>query len=280
MRGLENIGPLRASGARLPGARGPAYPPRVARFPLVFIAGVGHSGSNLLSRLLARHPQAACVGETAWVDYAVAQGTPCTCGLPYADCPYWGPLLPRLKGRGDYAYKRFRPELFQELRRAAGADVVIDNSKTRGWQLARRWPGVGFILLVRDARGVLSSGLRKGGDLGHVLRRHRKWTRRFARLARRRAAETLVLRYEDLVRAPGPELARIVGFLGLAPEPDLLRPSARPYHFMYSKKTAELDRGEELRLDERWRSELSPGDAARIAAAMGRVRFYRELYPD
>ena len=251
----------------------------MARFPLVFIAGVGHSGSNLLSRLLDKHPLAACVGETAWVDYAVAQGVACTCGRSYADCPYWGPLMPLLKGRGDYSYKRFTPELFGKLRRAARAEVLVDNSKTRAFNLARRWPEVGFLLLVRDSRGVLSSGLRKGGDLGHLLRRHKKWMRRFARLARRRAADTLVLRYEDLVRDPARELGRATGFLGLPYEPALLRPSPEPYHFMYSKKTSALDRGDELRLDERWRSELAPRDAARIASAMKGLRFYRELYP-
>lgn len=253
--------------------------PRLARFPLVFIVGVGHSGSNLLSRLLARHPRVACVGETAWADYAAAKAVPCTCGRAYADCPYWGPLLPLLEGRRGYDHRRLTPQVFDELRRAAGADVLVDNSKTRVWRLARRWPGVGFLLLLRDSRGVLASGLRKdGADLSHLLRRHRKWIRRFARLARRRPADTLVLRYEDLATRPEAELRRVTDFLGIDFDPALLRPSSRPYHFMYCKKTA-ADRGDELRLDERWRDELPPADAARIAGAMHRVRLYRELYP-
>ena len=252
--------------------------PGVARFPVVFIAGVGHSGSNLLSRLLARHPRLFCAGEVAWADYAVAKAIPCTCGAPYAACPYWGPLLPRLAARG-YDHRRYDQELFLALRAASGADVLIDNSKTRAWRMARRWRGVGFILLVRDARGVLAAALRKGGDLDRLLRRHRKWTRRFARLAQRRPRDTLILRYEDLVQRTAPELERVAAFLGVEPDPALLFSSARPYHFMYSQKTADLDRGHAVRLDERWRAELRPDDAARIAASLRSVRLYRELYP-
>ncbi|MEM7308484.1 MAG: sulfotransferase [Planctomycetota bacterium] len=251
------------------------------RFPVVFIVGVGHSGSNLLSRLLSRHARIACVGETAWAGYAVAKGTPCTCGEAYADCDYWGSLLPRLEGDREYDYRRFTPELFEHLRRASGRDVLVDNSKTRVWRMARRWKGVGFLFLVRDSRGVLASGLRKGGrPLEYLLKRHRKWVHRWARFAERRADETLVLRYEDLAREPTETLERVTDFLGVERDGALLSPSDAPYHFMYSHKTGSLDRGEAIRLDERWRDELPREAQARIQRSMRRVRLYRELYPD
>jgi hypothetical protein len=252
----------------------------MTRFPLVFIVGVGHSGSNLLSRMLERHPAITCVGETAFVDYALQQEVPCTCGAALADCPYWGPLLPLLAGRrGDYDHRRFRPELFAKLRERAGAEVLVDNSKTRAWRIARRWPNVGFLLLVRDSRGVMAAALRSGGELDHVLPRHRKWIRRVGKLPKKRPENTLVLRYEDLALEPERELRRVTAFLGLAFDAALLAENRKPYHFLYSKKTGALDKGSRVELDERWRSELAPADVERIERTMRRVRFYRGLYP-
>jgi hypothetical protein len=147
--------------------------------------------------------------------------------------------------------------------------------------MGRRWPGVGFLLLVRDARGVLAAGMRKTEDLGHILRRHRKWFRRWARFARRRADATLVLRYEDLATAPARELARVTAFLGVDYDEAMLRPPSAQHHFMYSgAKTGTLQRGEAIRLDQRWREQLAPAQAERIHRAMRRVKLYRELYPE
>ena len=250
----------------------------MARFRHVFLIGVGHSGSNLLSRLLARHPAVACVGETAWAGRAMEAATPCTCGASYGDCPFWGPQLEALEGGHGYDYRRYTPELFEALRRASGRRVLVDNSKTRVWRMARHWPEAGFLFLVRDSRGVLASGLRKGGELGHILRRHRKWIRRWGRFARRRADRTLVLRYEDLCSDLEAELRRVVEFLGLDFDPALLGATLGEHHFMYSAKTGALDRGTEVRRDDRWRDELSSEAAERIRRSMERVPFYRELY--
>ncbi len=268
--------PGRAAGARLDRGEASGAP----RFTCAFIVGVGHSGSNVLSHLLSRHPRIACVGETAWAAEAVAGGIPCTCGEALERCTYWGPLLPLLAKEHGGQYRRYTHALFEELRRASGRDVLVDNSKTRVWRMARRWPGVGFLFLMRDARGVLAAGLRKGGDLDHVLGRHRKWIRRWARFAERRADATLLLRYEDLAAEPARELARVTAFLGVAYDGALLQPSSVPHHFMYSGKTAALDRGQAIRLDERWREQLSGEQDERIRRSMRRLKLYRELYPE
>ena len=70
-------------------------------------------------------------------------------------------------------------------------------------------------------------------------------------------------------------------FLGVAYDDAMLQPPHAPYHFMYSgAKMSPLDRGEAIRLDERWRSVLTPKQDEQIRRAMRRVKLYRELYPD
>ena len=65
----------------------------------VYIAGRGHSGSTLLTLLLARHPEIAAVGELSLLTLQIArdQNTrwvgKCSCGERPVDCSMWGQVL-------------------------------------------------------------------------------------------------------------------------------------------------------------------------------------------
>lgn len=69
----------------------------------IYIAGRGHSGSTLLTLLLARHPRVVAVGELANLPLQVSRDETtkwvgrCSCGERPLDCPMWGDVLRRIE---------------------------------------------------------------------------------------------------------------------------------------------------------------------------------------
>ncbi len=68
-----------------PEARSPEYPVRV-----VYLGGLGRSGSTLLERLLGEIPGIAACGEIVHLwQRGVAENERCGCGLEFAACDFW-----------------------------------------------------------------------------------------------------------------------------------------------------------------------------------------------
>lgn len=64
----------------------PTTPVRV-----LYIGGVGRSGSTLLDRMLGQLPRCCSLGETSVYIWrrSVKLNWKCSCGLPFWDCPFW-----------------------------------------------------------------------------------------------------------------------------------------------------------------------------------------------
>jgi hypothetical protein len=57
---------------------------------VLYIAGVGRSGSTLLERVLGAMPGAVNGGElNAIFSRVAAQNQRCGCGEPFSECPFW-----------------------------------------------------------------------------------------------------------------------------------------------------------------------------------------------
>lgn len=247
------------------------------RFKAVFVLGLAHCGSTLLGRMLGMHPAVLSVGELMRLGPAVERDALCTCGAVMSQCPFWTPRLPALRERTKLDYRRFGVDLYAELAHGAGRELAFDVSKTLVWKRTRWWRdrGEGYVLLVRDTRGLMSSALRTERDLGHLLKKHVKWMRRLSSYARRRGDRALVMHYEDLCREPERELRRLCDFMRLPFTPELLRPADGVHHLVHSSTSGYLKGSNDIRLDERWRKELSPADLVRIEDAMEDLEAFR-----
>jgi len=227
----------------------------VPRFSVVFVIGVAHCGSTLLGRLLHMHEKVLCTGELLRIDVALENGILCGCGAKLPECGFWKPLLPELEKETRLDPMRFEADTFRRLAEVHGKEVLLDLSKSRVWRLAKRWkdPGVGFVFLVRDSRGVMAATARLGKDLGHPIRRHKKWMKRLLKFANKREREgrCLTVQYEDLCRAPQAELERVCAFLGLDFQPAMLQPTGKIHHFVNSSVSGYLKASNEIRRDER-----------------------------
>ncbi len=168
-----------------------------ARIKVVFIGGLGRSGTTLLERLLGQLPGALPLGEVAHLwERDVRDDESCACGCAFSACEFWQRVgraafggweqldvdrvlqlqatvdrtrhIPALAARTlKPAQRELVDEYVDHYRRvyaAAAADarasVVIDSSKHASLAYALRWnPAIDLKVLhvVRDARGVAYS---------------------------------------------------------------------------------------------------------------------------
>lgn len=137
-----------------------------AATPVLYLAGLGRSGSTLLERTFARLDGAVAVGEVVHLwQRGVVRGERCGCGAGFHDCAFWAEVgvqafggwdrvdaeemvslstrvdrtryVPYLVGStGPSAFRRDVEQLVSHLgplyaaiARVAGAEVVVDSSK-------------------------------------------------------------------------------------------------------------------------------------------------------
>jgi sulfotransferase family protein len=164
---------------------------------VLYVGGIGRSGSTMLDRMLGQLPGFASVGELVFLwERGLGANERCGCGARFRDCPFWSAVGERAFGgwhRVDLARvlerksrvdrNRFVPALmagglspgFDVRRRAhaellvrlyraiadeSGAAVVVDSSKhVSTAALLRTAPGVDLriVRLIRDPRGVAFS---------------------------------------------------------------------------------------------------------------------------
>jgi hypothetical protein len=168
--------------------------------------------------------------------------------------------------------------LFRAIRDVAGARTVIDSSKAPSTAfLLRQIPEVRLSLvhLVRDSRGVAHSWTKKiarpdapGKDM--YMHRYQppriaaRWMTRNAmmELLGRLGVPEVRVRYENLVRAPRDELARVLEGLGESFSPADLSFIDDGHVTLGTNHTVmgnpmRMDRGPiELRLDDQWRTSM------------------------
>lgn len=183
----------RPSGGVTTGAENdPTRPVRV-----LYIAGIGRSGSTLVARALGGADGLTAVGEAMhFFGRGLTNNELCGCGRAVRECPLWGrvadgltesgvPLpasdIERLRHRATEgrhlpallspirtpsfdrklkAYRSHLSRLYRELHRVAGGRVIVDSSKNAGYaRVIRDVPDVDLHLihLVRDSRGVAYS---------------------------------------------------------------------------------------------------------------------------
>ncbi|MET8984418.1 sulfotransferase [Nonomuraea wenchangensis] len=219
---------------------------------VIYLGGLGRSGTTLLERLLGELPGVIALGEVVHLwERGVLAGQPCGCGAPFPACPFWrqvgerafGGWSARLAERvltlrrrvdrtrrvpriahpdlGDYV------QVYRSLYAATGARVVVDSSKHASLAccLASGGVDVRIVQVVRDPRAVAHSWGRtverpedglpmtRWGPVRTALH----WTAQNAalELLARRGVPVTTVRYEDLLAAPGPALGALRHELGL-----------------------------------------------------------------
>jgi len=164
---------------------------------LLFVGGLGRSGSTLLDRMLGEMSEVCAIGEVVHLwERGVGNGERCGCGLPFPQCDFWTRVgkeafdgwknidpervarlrhavdrtrhiprlaLPRLSSavRDELTeYAGLYARVYSAVRTVSGCDVVVDSSKHASLAFVLRWsPDIDLrvLQLVRDSPGVAYS---------------------------------------------------------------------------------------------------------------------------
>jgi hypothetical protein len=221
---------------------------------LVFLAGLHRSGTTLLARLLAAHPEISGFSGT---DVPADEGQHLQTVYPAAKV-YGGPgrfgFAPEshLTEESSLATDESARRLFEEWSRHwdLSRSVLLEKSppnllKTRFLQSL--FPRSAFVVVLRHPIPVsLATAKWRRTRRYHRLLQH--WLRCYElfRADRDWLERVHVVRYEDLVREPEPVLRGIFGFLGLEPIPpsEPVQPGADERYF---RRWRELQRDPRMR---------------------------------
>ncbi|MFW6415594.1 MAG: sulfotransferase family protein, partial [Thermodesulfobacteriota bacterium] len=239
---------------------------------LIYIVGMGRSGSTLLDILLDAHSQVQALGGVRRLAHYV-QKHPCPCGAPsFRECDFWSRLEQELQsrhGRGlmDLAVNArdkeiFRKDnllLFQTASKVGGKPYITDNSKSAG-RLTRliQIPEIEVVPVhvIRDPRGRAQS-LRKRKNQSYIPTF--SYTHRSLRLYRLlRNREHIVVNYEQLAKDPEGQLAKLMHRLDLEFEPDQLNWAEIPHHNIGAADVLRKTKSSAIRPDNAWQ-EIMPG---------------------
>lgn len=238
---------------------------------LVYIASLPHSGSTLLSLLLARHPRVVALGEVRLQigkirrDPQKAAEGQCGCGARIGDCALWGRFIAEC---GAPVAPTADLQLVARIAREVhGPDaVLVDASKIREpiEELAAvRTLPVKVIHLSRDYRSWIVSAAdlrrRKGKRVRAAwftgLESARRWVRENRKLERaiaRAGFPSMRLGYEEMVLA-APDIWPLVWeFLAL---PDIGVPhdtSGAHNHIFSGNRMRQDDTRRAVSYDDRW----------------------------
>ena len=168
---------------------------------IVYIGGIGRSGSTLVDRLLGQVPGVCAIGELVYTwQRGIAEGNRCGCGEPFQQCPFWEEVLtaafggsqqvdaahvehlraavdrarfipwllapsvrPAFRGKLD-EYVAYGTRIYDAVRAVSGCEVIVDSSKAPSFAFCLRSSrriDLRVVHVVRDSRAVAYSWTRK-----------------------------------------------------------------------------------------------------------------------
>lgn len=190
-------------------------------------------------------------------------------------------------GPGLASYRRMVEHnalLHDVLRTTSAGALVVESSKGFRYGIGQYqiYPhSARFVPLSRDGRGVMASMMRSGRSREYAVRQWVNYYTQALKWLERRvdAADVMRVRYEELAAAPRDVLKRLEAFCGLPahdwPQDMRIATDQHPLDGNPMRKAAPAA----IRLDERWRAELSQDDLryfGQTAAAICRRLGYSE----
>jgi hypothetical protein len=241
--------------------------------PLVFIAGLGHSGSTVLDMMVGGHPQFIGLGEVKQVLQGDRlhrdrlQREICTCGRKMPECEFWGEVLQRIRStRGEDYVERYRMllEVFDEV---FAPDIIpVDSSKSMPYlRMLARIPDldVKVLYIIRDVRSWSVSQLdtiKQAQKKPKPLQNNAyyffwRWyirNRRYLGFTSGQNLHVHQLGYEELALQPEKTLKAVCRFLGVEFDPSMLNIRKTRSHSVLGNRMRTQKEKTRIQYDHRW----------------------------
>lgn len=259
---------------------------------IIYLLGLGHSGTTLLGRLLNAHSQVIATGGTKNIPLFVEGKKSCTCGAEKpSDCVFWSRVDMAL-ARQDLSLRELRfgyehqnnldtghlERYFESVLEAAQASAIVDTSRRRGYfSELERVPGVELVPvhIFKDPRAQFSSNKRKGMSLPRSLWNYNLRSRR-VRGMQPKSQPVLHVSYEALCRNPQQQLTRIMNAAGLEFEQDQVSAYGSKETHILGGNRQRTNKASNISLDETWRKRLTPLQQ-RLALSLGGKALQKNL---
>ena len=188
--------------------------------PIFILSPLPRSGTNFLWDLLRLHEECAAGRSPIWEDYLVKNAHHLSAFVAAAQAswdPVWGSTddarRTLLRDLGDTLIRFMTVE---SRRRLVTKSPTLDNFE----EFFDLFPDAHLLLLIRDGRDVVDSGIRTfGWDLEDAARAWAAGADRVLRFIERRdipADQCTLVRYEDLYEHPRNEMKRLLDALHLS----------------------------------------------------------------
>ncbi len=154
-------------------------------------------------------------------------------------------------------------ELYQSVRMANGADLIVDSSKSYlkglGVYLHNK-EETRIVVLVRDGRGVFYSNVKRGFEQKKSLTNWMNYYKRALSLLDKYvdSKHMLFVKYEDLANDTKNVMMGISKFLNIEFENNMLDFSSKTHHITNGNNTRFISTS--IKLDEAWRDKLTDPD--------------------
>ncbi|WP_193162919.1 sulfotransferase family protein [Microbulbifer hainanensis] len=219
----------------------------------LFIVGPLRSGTTLLRLILDHHPQVNIFGE---FEFSVSQAI----GEKWPSIPDYKNFFKNdraalqfgLELNDQLGYEDIQKDFLRQLHSRKPREIIGASIHSRIDLLPKLWPRARYINLYRDPRDVARSCIGMGW-VGNVYYGSDYWIKTEERreyLFKCVKPENMIgIHYEDLVRSPRENIAKICGFIGIP----------------YREEMLDIERGSSYkapdpRFAEQWRLKLSDRD--------------------
>lgn len=261
---------------------------------VIYITSLGHSGSTLLSLILAKHSRVVGFGTIADIlvgnelEERRQRGSICTCGSRIDECSFWRKVASKLEASVKHDIKAQYQKVLETVENEFGANcIAVDSSKgIRPLKILHDTPNINVkvLYMIKDVRSYTVSMI-DNAKRDHSKRKRAKKGCNFIRLPdfarlsfyyfvlwylknkkiqlflKKHNMQYFQLGYEELCLYPNLMIEKICNFLGEEPEPSLL--SFLPFdnsrnHIMGGNRMRRQSAKQQLSYDNRWfyRNEL------------------------
>lgn len=248
----------------------------------IFVVGSPRSGTGLLRSVLRAHPEVFGIqNETAYLVALLRRF-----GRSIEDVPA---AVERMTSHKKFPVQEIPVERVREefagdteiqltefvqrtmaiaLRNHGGKRLLMKDPKAVQFfdEIATLFPGVKFLHIVRDPRGVVASHRKRwpNDPLSRIVRAWKESIQHGALWAAANTNQYLRVKYEDLLHDFQPTLVKVCSYLDLPFHSDLLEFS-QPVGYKGTKQ------GVDSEVIEKWREVLSPADVRYIERRCRRV---------
>lgn len=236
---------------------------------IVYICGLGHSGSTILDMALGAHPSLVGLGEVNQVlkaekaDFQNQGFTEilCSCGKNMQECLFWSKIRQNVLQSELLSVTSRYEGLLAIFSNMYGKDkVLVDSSKDIPPYLLglKKKHDLKIVFLIRDFRSwSYSIHKKKNKKIFTLPFRWRKKNNKLLSFLRENDLDYFMLGYEEFALYPDIMLDRLCRYLGVEFDSSMLRPAGSASHVIRGNSgRGDPDKMQAIRYDARWMSSM------------------------